>query len=130
MGFVRITAAAALIVGAGFVHGAWSGRWASDAALAALAARVDSVPMTIGDGKATALEPGPRERTMAGAEACLSRTYTQAARGISISVLLLAKRYVVREFSGAAVEPDRDPCKDSLDVSLPELHRAAFAQAG
>jgi uncharacterized protein DUF3485 len=215
MGFIRITAAAILIVGAGIVHGAWTGRWGPSAELAELAARYDSVPTTIGDWRATPFELGDRERRMAGAAACLARVYTNAARGVSVSVLLLgglpgnitthtpdicygssgfelttpeafryapggdgpalmfrtamavrrgakpsalrifwswrgkqgwaapdnarwefasqaqlSKLYVVRETGGAVVEPDRDPCKDFLDVLLPELDRAVFAPAG
>jgi hypothetical protein len=215
MSFVRITSAAALIIGAGIVNGAWTGRWGPSAALAALATRFDSVPMTIGDWKATPLEIDDRVRRMAGAEACLSRVYTNATRGTSISVLLvgglpgnitthtpdvcyrgggyelsepapyqyhprdagpsstfrtaiasrrgadpsvlrifwswrgttgwaapadarwafasesrLTKLYLVRETGGAVVEPDRDPCKDFLDVLLPELDRAVFSPAG
>ena len=42
----------------------------------------------------------------------------------------LSKLYVVRETGGAAVEPDRDPCNDFLDVFLPELDRAVFPAAG
>lgn len=215
MGFVRITAAAVLIIGAGYVHGAWSGRWGPTAELADLARRIDSVPMTIGQWSATSFELPARERAMAGADACLARVYTNAARGISISVLLLGglpgkitthtpdicyrgngyeltapepfehasrgggsrasfrtalavrrganpsvlriywtwrsakgwaasdnvrwelasepkltKLYVVRETGGAVIEPDRDPCKDFLDVLLPELDRAVFSPAG
>jgi hypothetical protein len=215
MGFVRITAAAALIVGAGLVHGAWTGRFGVGADLVELAARYDAVPMTIGDWTAKTYELGPRERRMAGADACLSRTYTNAAKGITVSVLLvgglpgkitthtpdvcyrgagyqltdlvpfeyaprtdgphatfrtaravrgganpsalrilwswrgskgwdapdnarwgfgseprLSKLYVVRETGGVNVDPDRDPCKDFLDVFLPALDRAVFAQAG
>ncbi len=171
--------------------------------------------MTIGDWTATPFELGPRERKLAGAEACLARLYTNAARGTSVSVLLLGGRpgdiashtpdicyrgagyalgtplpfeyrprndgpragfrtataaraganpsvlrifwswntpkgwsapedarwqfaseptlcklYVVRETGGAAVEPDRDPCKDFLDLFLPVLDRAVFAAPG
>ncbi len=45
--------------------------------------------MQIGDWKGTPFELGVRERTAAGAEACLARVYTNPSRGISISVLLL-----------------------------------------
>src|SRR5689334_22154875 len=54
-----------------------------------LAARFDSVPMTIGDWTATRQELGADERRMAGAEAWLSRVYTNPGRGVSVSVLLL-----------------------------------------
>jgi hypothetical protein len=86
---IRISAAAILIVGAGIIHGSWTDRWGPSPALAALAARFESVPMVIGDWKATAHTIGARERAMAGASAWLSRVYTNPGRGVSISVLLL-----------------------------------------
>lgn len=57
--------------------------------LAALASRFDSVPMTIGEWTGTSFEMGAHVRKMAGAEAYLSRVYTNAARGVSVSVLLI-----------------------------------------
>jgi Protein of unknown function (DUF3485) len=89
MGNLRITAAAALIVGAGFVHGTWTNRWRPSPAMAALAARFESVPMAIGDWTATPFEIGPQERKMAGAEACLARVYTNPGRGVTVSVMLV-----------------------------------------
>jgi hypothetical protein len=86
---IRIVAATALIVGTGLVHGAWTNRWGVSPALAALAARFESVPMVIGDWKGTAFELSPDERAMAGAEAWLARRYTNPGRGVSVSVLLL-----------------------------------------
>ncbi len=210
MGIIRIAMAAAVIIGAGLVHGVWTNRWGASPALVELAVRYESVPMVIGDWKATPFELGVRERRMAGAEACLARVYRNARSGASVSVLLLgglpgeiaahtpdvcyqgagyvldspaaysyqprdregphaelltalaargganpsvlrifwtwhtskgwvasegvrwkyasdpmlSKLYIVRETGGAPVEPDRDPCKEFLDVLLPELDRA------
>ena len=89
MAIIRITAAAALIVGAGLVHGAWTNRFGHSPAMAALAARFESVPMDIGDWRGTAFELGARERKLAGALAYLGRVYTNPGRGVSVSVLLL-----------------------------------------
>jgi Protein of unknown function (DUF3485) len=89
MDIIRISAAAVLIVGAGLVQGAWTNRWTMSPALAALPAKFESVPMVIGDWKATARDLPARERAMAGAEAYLTRVYTNASRGVSVSVLLL-----------------------------------------
>jgi hypothetical protein len=86
---MRITAALVLIVGAGLVHGKWTNRWGPSAALAALAARVDSVPMVIGDWQGTASELSDTERAAAGATACLARVYSNPSRKVSITVLLL-----------------------------------------
>ena len=77
MDIIRISAAVVLIVGAGLVHGAWTNRWGSSPALAALAARFESVPMVIGDWKATPFDLPPEERAMAGAVACLTRRVHQ-----------------------------------------------------
>jgi Protein of unknown function (DUF3485) len=86
---IRISAALILIVCAGLVHGAWTNRWGSSPALAALASRIDSIPMVIGDWKATARELTPDERAMTGAVGSFSRVYTNTGRGLSVSVLLL-----------------------------------------
>jgi len=86
---IRISAALVVIIGAGLVHGAWTNRWGPSAALTALAARFDSVPMVIGDWQATAFELTPGVRSMTGAVACLSRNYSNRSRGVSVSVLLV-----------------------------------------
>ena len=86
---IRTSAAVILIVGAGVLHGAWTNRWGPSPALAAMGSRFESVPMVIGDWKATALDLGARERALTGASASLARVYTNAGRGISVSVLLV-----------------------------------------
>jgi hypothetical protein len=86
---IRISAAVIMIVGAGLVHGYWTNRWGASAALTALGARFESVPMVIGDWKATTFELTAGERAMAGAVACLGRVYTNSSRGLSVQVLLL-----------------------------------------
>jgi hypothetical protein len=53
---IRITAAVALIVGAGLIQGKWTNRWGVPPELAALAQRVDAVPLVIGDWKGEAFE--------------------------------------------------------------------------
>ena len=85
----RIAAALILIVGTGLVHGRWTNRWGPSPALAEQARRFDSVPMVIGDWQGRAFELPAVERAMAGAVACLSREYSNPARGITVSVLLL-----------------------------------------
>jgi hypothetical protein len=89
MEVIRTAAVAAVIIGTGLVHGAWTNRWGPSPQMAALAARLESVPMTIGDWTATPFELGVRERKMAGAEAYLARQYTNPGRGVTVSVLLV-----------------------------------------
>jgi hypothetical protein len=86
---IRTAAAAALIIGAGILHGSWTNRWGASRELAALGARFESVPMVLGDWKATSFELPTDEREMAGAVACVARRYTNPTRGVSVTVLLL-----------------------------------------
>ncbi|WP_165250217.1 exosortase-associated EpsI family protein [Paludisphaera soli] len=84
----RIAAAAALIVAAGVVHGAWTNRWGNSAALAETAAKVDLVPLTVGDWRATSSVMDERIRAMAGAVGYLSRVYRDH-QGRAVSVMLI-----------------------------------------
>jgi hypothetical protein len=87
---IRISAAVVLIIGAGFVHGAWTNRWGPSPALTALASRFESIPEVIGGWKLTSRsELAPDERAMTGGFANFRRVYTNASRGVSVSVLLL-----------------------------------------
>jgi hypothetical protein len=86
---IRVAAALALIIAAGFVHGAWTGRWGASPALVAVAERLKGLPLTMGVWTATERELPPRELQMTGAVGYLSRIYYHSTRGLSISVLLL-----------------------------------------
>ncbi len=85
---IRVFSAMVLIALAGLVHGAWTNRWHPSAALAALGARFDSVPMVIGEWHGTAIELPDEDRARAGVVACLARRYSSPIRGVCVSVLL------------------------------------------
>jgi hypothetical protein len=86
---LRIVAAVGLIVGAGVVHGQWTGRWGTPPALAALAARYQMVPLVLGEWRGEAFELPADQRAAAGAVACLARRYTHPGRGVTVTALLL-----------------------------------------
>jgi len=86
---MRIAVAVVLIVGAGLIEGVWTSRWGLSPAQGALRARFESIPMVIGDWKGTAHEVPALDRAVAGATACLGATYTNATRGVTVSVLLV-----------------------------------------
>jgi hypothetical protein len=86
---IRISSAVMLIVVAGLVHGAWTNRWGQTRAVAALVKRVESVPMIIGDWKATGFELNDGEPAAVGASAFLARVYTNPGRAVSVSVLIV-----------------------------------------
>jgi hypothetical protein len=86
---IRVAIALALMIAAGFVHGAWTGRWGPAPALVAVAERFKELPLTTGAWTATERELPPRELQMLGAVGCLSRDYHHSTRGLKLSVLLL-----------------------------------------
>jgi len=86
---MRIAVAVVVIVGAGLIQGVWTSRWGLSPAQSALRAGFESVPLVIGDWKGTTHEVPAEDRAMAGATACLSAVYTDATRGVSVSVLLV-----------------------------------------
>jgi hypothetical protein len=88
---IRVLAALSLIALAGAVHGRWTNRWRQAPALTALASRLDSIPMVLGEGAwtATSRELPPKEVTMTGAAGYLSRVYRNPSTGLKVSVLLL-----------------------------------------
>ena len=83
-------AALALIVGTGLVHGAWTNRWRPAPALAELAARLESVPMVLGEWTATSRQIPPGELAMTGGVGYIARVYTNPVKGLTLSVLLLS----------------------------------------
>jgi len=126
MGIIRTAAVAAVIIGAGLVSGAWTNRWRPSPEMAALAARFDSVPMTIGDWTAKPFELGPYERRWAGAEAALTRIYTNPARGYSVSVSLFGG--LSRKIS--VDTPDGCTAVRGYDVSTPTAYEFRYGSDG
>jgi hypothetical protein len=90
MNVVRVTVALMLTVGTGLVHGLWTNRWGLPAELVELGKRMESVPMVLADWRGTALEFPKAYRAMAGADAYLSRRYSNSRSGASVTALLLA----------------------------------------
>ena len=87
---IYTVAALALIVGSGLVHGRWTNRWRTAPALAELVARLDSVPMVLGDWTATSRAIPPRELAMTGAVGYITRVYTNPTKGLAVSIMLLS----------------------------------------
>jgi hypothetical protein len=92
----RLLAAGAVLVavlGSGALAGVWTGRWGASQALRAAAARLDAVPLTLGDTwDGHAGELTEREIAVAELEAYLSRRYVHRRTGAAVSVLLVCGR--------------------------------------
>src|SRR4051812_3337978 len=78
----------AIVLLGGSVHGIWTHRWTNDRDLEIAAARLDRVPMTIGDWEGQPLEFEVKDYARAGIEGGLSRRYINRRNG-DIETLLI-----------------------------------------
>jgi hypothetical protein len=90
MSRVPVIVAFAMVIFSGLVHALWKERGQSAAALEEAAARVQLVPLQIGNWKGKELKVEPEDFARAGALAYWMRHY--AHRGRSITVLLMCGR--------------------------------------
>jgi hypothetical protein len=89
---VGLLAGLAVVLGAGWVHGVWTQRWAKSADLEAAAARMARLP---GDLDGWTAEPGEEDHealAAAGAEGWWIRRYTHRRTGAHVDVVLLCGR--------------------------------------
>ena len=74
----------------GFVHGTWTQRWHPSAEVDAAVGRLDAIPTQVGDwtaGDAETIEPEVLKA--AGAQGCWMRSFTSAATGQKVLVVVL-----------------------------------------
>ena len=82
--------ASALILACGVVHGFWSDRWQPPVETAAAAARMDALPMEVGDWVGSVVEvKNPQAGGVAGA---IERHYENRRTGDAVSVFLVCGR--------------------------------------
>ncbi|MCC6417639.1 MAG: exosortase-associated EpsI family protein [Gemmataceae bacterium] len=82
-----------LLLISGFVHGLWTGRWETSAALENAVARVTQVPTTLGDWQAKELPVDHEAFAQAGARSYWMRQYTNRRTGEGVTVLLMCGRW-------------------------------------
>ena len=87
-----IVVALVILVVSGLVHGYWSERWAPSSALRAAAARVDKVPMEIGDWKAQTIDGDAGAFYQAGAQAYWTGSYVNTRNKTTMLVILMCGR--------------------------------------
>jgi hypothetical protein len=87
--FPFLTAIAALVA-CGVVHGLWTDRWAHAPEPAAAAARLENLPLTLGDwdGETLPVEPG----SLGAVSGCLYRQYVNRHNGNEVNVFLVCGR--------------------------------------
>jgi Protein of unknown function (DUF3485) len=87
-----VLAAAALLIASGLVHGLWTDRWQSPESLREAVARVDDVPLTVGQwlGHAlTAPDVDPEAFAQAGAQGYWMRRYVNTVDGSEVTAILM-----------------------------------------
>jgi hypothetical protein len=87
-----MAAATALLIFSGLLHGWWTGRWAAPEQAMAAAARLERVPLTLGDWDGEDLPLGDREKNAAGGDAYLMRRYRNRRTGTTLSVFVVCGR--------------------------------------
>jgi hypothetical protein len=105
-----------VLLGAGIVHGVWTGRWRPSREVADAAARLDALPDDVGAWKGEPYEQDPEELRLTGAAGHWSRTFTDPATGEKVLVVLLCGKgthMVVHRpehcYRSVGYEPDAPP---------------------
>src|SRR5262245_47631660 len=81
-----------LVVLSGLVHGAWSDRWRTSAEPAACAARVECVPLELGEWRAGDREVDPKEQQIAELSGALLRRYAHRGSQGEVTVAIASGR--------------------------------------
>jgi hypothetical protein len=136
-----LTAAIALgiLMVSGLVHGSWAGRWNPSMVLQEAAARVDTVPLEIGDWKGHNEDADPGAFFQAGAESFWTRAYVNPRKNTTLFVILMcgrAGRMAVHTpevcYRGAGYEiggtPEIWPVHSAAGTDLGALWTARFSK--
>jgi hypothetical protein len=92
MRFLPLIAGAGLLVASGFVHGVWTNRWSVAGELHNASARLEALPMKLGDWEGQANEFDARQLQVAEAAGHVSRRYVHRRTAAEVSLLVLAGR--------------------------------------
>ena len=92
MRYLPLYGAIAALVSSGVLHGLRTDRWGRSADLSEAAARLESLPMQIGDWEGRPQEIDAHQLEVADVAGYLSRRYVNSKTGDSVTVLLLCGR--------------------------------------
>jgi hypothetical protein len=82
--------AVAILAAGGVVHGLWTDRWSAQPDAVAAAARMDALPLTVGDWEGEALPVSSRE--LQGLGGYVARRYVNRAAGDVVTLALMCGR--------------------------------------
>lgn len=90
--FLPLIAGAAVLVLSGLVHGLWTDRWSTSTALQESAARLDRLPMKLGDWQGTDKEMDEKQLAVAEAVGHVTRRYVHRRSGAEVNLMILSGR--------------------------------------
>jgi EpsI family protein len=90
--YLLFLTAAAAVLGEGYLYGRWTGRWHGTRELTEAAARLQSLPLTVGDWKGETLELEPAVVERAGFSGYVLRRYENQRTGAAVSLLVACGR--------------------------------------
>lgn len=132
IGLLPTALAIVLILGSGYVHGRWTGRWSVSNELQDAVARLPRLSMSVGDWQGSELPFEPNELKRSGIAAGLMRSYQDRKTGATVSMLLVCGRpgpIAVHTpdicYRGAGYELAAEPTRDDTRCGLPD-HPASF----
>jgi hypothetical protein len=90
--YLLFLAAAAAVLGEGYLYGRWTGRWQGSRELTEAADRLQTLPLTVGDWKGEALELDRAAVERAGFSGYVLRRYENHRTGAAVSLLVACGR--------------------------------------
>jgi hypothetical protein len=121
--YLPILSGLALLLLGGLVHGVWTGRWGGSEALNAAAARVDSVPLAVGEWQGKSLAADAEAFAQAGARSYWVRQYANERTQGTVTALLMCGAWgkiAVHTpeicYQGAGYDMVSEPVRQRVDV--------------
>jgi len=78
-----------LVIAAGLVHGRWTNRWTTSAAVVKAVGKLGRLPMILGDWQARSLEMNREQLALAEIAGCIARRYENRQNKAAVTVLLV-----------------------------------------
>ena len=132
-----ISIALGVMIVDGVAYGLWTDRWGSAQAVEEAVARLERVPMALGDWQGDSRELGARQAEQAGYAGYWLRRYERRKDGMVINVMLACGRPGPLSvhtpsvcYAGAGYTEEEAPVKHVVGDPPAELWRSKFSKAG
>lgn len=121
----------------GLLHGWSSGRWSGPAEIQVSAARLQQLPLRIGDWQGEDLHLDPKRQALAGIQGYVMRRYVHRRLGTALSLLIVCGRHGPISvhtpdvcYRGAGFEMQTPEVRQSVGAGQAEFWRGDFRRHG